>query len=304
LVQSKSNVEVERVAEAWQAPLEANTTTLVYVQVAWRHGDRTPAAPVPFSDADSWSEGLGELTKKGIAQQYRLGKWLRARYGKFLGDHFDRHEVFVRSSDYNRTLMSAQANMAGLFPPSKSEMWETGFAWQPVPVHSYPKSIDKELYEDIACPTASAEFRKVWKSGVVSKMELENRDLILFLREHSQIPNFQFYMLWMIYDNLFCMLQHNDTHVWPPWMNSSLFSRVQKLYDASSRMKYHTEVLRRLRGGPLLKDIVDRFVAKGHGALGDRPKLYAYSAFFACPHNVPLFDSLLSLNFDRCPSFD
>ncbi|VDK55986.1 unnamed protein product [Cylicostephanus goldi] len=92
------------------------------------------------------------------------------------------------------------------------------------------------------------------------------------------MPSFQFYQLWMIYDNLFCMLQHNDTHKWPEWMNATLFSRLQTLYDASSRMKYHTEILRRLRGGPLLKDIIDRFVAKRNGVLGEKPKLYAYSA--------------------------
>ncbi|EPB72485.1 hypothetical protein ANCCEY_08426 [Ancylostoma ceylanicum] len=120
-------------------------------------------------EVGNMGDGIGLAAR--TSQQYRLGKWLRARYGKFLGDRFDRHEVFVRSSDYNRTLMSAQANMAGevvilmesccvlplhsvmvnviyfagLFPPSKSEMWETGLAWQPVPVHSFPKSIDKVL---------------------------------------------------------------------------------------------------------------------------------------------------------------
>ncbi|KAK6742876.1 hypothetical protein RB195_010252 [Necator americanus] len=250
-VQPKHDVEVERFVEAWPVPVEAKTDSLLYVQVAWRHGDRTPAISVPFSDADTWNEGLGELTKRGIAQQYRLGKWLRARYGKWLGDHFDRSQVFVRSSDYNRTLMSAQANMAGLFPPSKLEMWDAGLAWQPVPVHSIPKSIDKELYEDIECPTASAEFNKVWKLGVVRRMEAENEDLIQYLREHSQIVDFQFYMLWMVYDNLFCMHQHNDTQTWPSWMNVTLFNRLQKLYDASSRLKYHTEVLRRLRGGDI-----------------------------------------------------
>ncbi|KHJ97820.1 hypothetical protein OESDEN_02199 [Oesophagostomum dentatum] len=84
-------------------------------------------------------------------------------------------------------------------------------------------------------------------------MESDNKDLIHYLGEHSQIPDFQLYMLWVVYDNLFCMLQHNDTHRWPSWMNSSIFDRVQKLYDASSRMKYHTELLRRLRGGSFIR---------------------------------------------------
>ncbi|VDM52812.1 unnamed protein product [Angiostrongylus costaricensis] len=225
-------------------PTEANAETLVYVQVAWRHGDRTPASSVPFYDASAWEEGLGELTMKGI----------------------------------------------GLFPPSKSETWDADLPWQPVPVHSVPKTMDKELYEDIDCPAASSEFSKVWDSTVVRKMVSENEDLIKYLGEKSQIPDFNLDKLWMVYDNLFCMLQHMETHKWPSWINDSIFDRVQKLYDGYSRTKYHTDVLRRLRGGPLLKDILDRFVAKVNGALGIGPKLFAYSA-----HDTTLAAMLSSL---------
>nr|CDJ93189.1 Histidine acid phosphatase domain containing protein [Haemonchus contortus] len=265
-------------ATAHLVPLEANADTLVYLQVAWRHGDRTPATPVPFSDASTWSEGLGELTRKGIAQQYRLGKWLKARYGMWFGNRFDRSEIFIRSSDYNRTIMSAQANMAGLFPPTKSEIWDKEMPWQPIPVHTVPKAIDKELYEDINCPTIKQEFSALWRSDLVRRMESENKELVEYLREKTGIPHFEFRQLWMVFDNLFCMLQHNDTHKWPSWVNASIFDRIHKLYDASSRLKYHTDVLRRLRGGPLLKDIIQRFEAKINGNLGEKPKLYAYSA--------------------------
>ncbi|KAK6020515.1 hypothetical protein OSTOST_13829 [Ostertagia ostertagi] len=82
--------------------------------------------------------------------------------------------------------MSAQANMAGLFPPSKSEMWEDNLPWQPVPVHSVPRAIDKELYEDISCPTANEEFSTLWRSEVVKRMEIENEDFIEFLKEKTK----------------------------------------------------------------------------------------------------------------------
>ncbi|WKY01251.1 hypothetical protein Q1695_015333 [Nippostrongylus brasiliensis] len=276
--------------EATLVPLEAHTDTLVYVHAVWRHGDRTPAVAVPFSSESAWPEGLGELTRKGMAQQYRLGKWLRARYGKWLGNRFDRNEIFVRSSDFNRTLMSAQVNMAGFFPPSKSELWDNALAWQPIPVHTVPKSIDKELCESIECPTASEELSRLWRSDLVRKMEDENKDIVEYLKLHSGIPNFEFRKLWMVYDNLFCMLQHNDTQKWPPWVNSTIFERIHVLYDKSSRLKYHTDLLRRLRGGPVLKDIIERFEAKANGTLGTRPKLYAYSA-----HDTTLAASLAAI---------
>ncbi|KAJ1368917.1 hypothetical protein KIN20_030276 [Parelaphostrongylus tenuis] len=118
----------------------------------------------------------------------------------------------------------------------------------------------------------------------------DNEDLIKYIGDNSQIPNFDLDKLWMVYDNLFCMLQHTDAHKWPSWINASVFDRVQDLYDGYSRTKYHTDVLRRLRGGALLKDILDRFVAKANGSLGVRPKLFAYSA-----HDTTLAAMLASL---------
>uniref|UniRef100_A0A8R1IYD1 Acid phosphatase n=1 Tax=Caenorhabditis japonica TaxID=281687 RepID=A0A8R1IYD1_CAEJA len=124
-----------------EVDLPADVNTLEYVHTIWRHGDRTPAELLFPQDISKWPEGVGELTARGAAQQYRLGQWLRKRYGKWLGDRFEINAVYVRSSDYNRTLMSAMANMAGLFPP-KQPIGD-GLLWQPVPVHTRPKPMDK-----------------------------------------------------------------------------------------------------------------------------------------------------------------
>lgn len=38
--------------------------------------------------------------------------------------------------------MSAQATLAGLFSPIKSQVWNDKLLWQPIAVHSIPKSLD------------------------------------------------------------------------------------------------------------------------------------------------------------------
>lgn len=49
-------------------------------------------------------------------------------------------QIFIRSTDYDRTLMSAEANLAGLYPPERQQMFNPNISWQPIPVHTVPES--------------------------------------------------------------------------------------------------------------------------------------------------------------------
>lgn len=274
LLLNSEDVTSSEVSPSREVPLLADTSTLEYVHTVWRHGDRTPAEYLFPDDWKKWPEGLGELTGEGAAQQYRLGQWLRKRYGAWLDEKFNRNTIYIRSSDYNRTLMSAQANMAGLFPP-KTPIAE-GLMWQPIPVHTRPKPMDKELYEEVRCPVAEAEMNAQWKSKKADGIRTKYANELQFFSEKLSLPNMELKATWRIYDNLFCEKQHKIT--WPVWMNSTIFDRVDALYNEVSQLEFHTETMRRLRGGTLLEEIFHRFGAKADGTLGQEAKFFAYSA--------------------------
>jgi len=95
------------------------------VHAVFRHGDRTPIDPFPtdpYRDAGLWPVGFGQLTSLGKSQQLQAGRWLRERYAGFLGPQYSPDQIYIRSTDVDRTLMSAQSLLAGLFPP---EGWDT-----------------------------------------------------------------------------------------------------------------------------------------------------------------------------------
>lgn len=96
--------------------------------------------------------GFGELTKLGLDEQFQLGQFLRRHYVTegyrgFVSDSYDTAEIFVRSTDYNRTLMSAQANLAGFYyppvPGTFPDSWvNKSVLWRPVPIHTVNKMQD------------------------------------------------------------------------------------------------------------------------------------------------------------------
>uniref|UniRef100_A0A6I8NAK4 Lysosomal acid phosphatase n=1 Tax=Ornithorhynchus anatinus TaxID=9258 RepID=A0A6I8NAK4_ORNAN len=133
--------------------------TLRFVTLLYRHGDRSPVKPYPkdpYQERD-WPQGFGQLTKEGMLQHWELGWALRQRYGDFLGASYHRQEVYVRSTDFDRTLMSAEVNLAGLFPPGGSQLFNPNITWQPIPVHTVPEAQDKQTHGLILPPWASPE---------------------------------------------------------------------------------------------------------------------------------------------------
>ncbi|XP_022094023.1 lysosomal acid phosphatase-like, partial [Acanthaster planci] len=143
------------------------------VNLLYRHGDRTPINIYPSDPhrADTWPEGLGQLTTLGMEMHYKLGQWLRNRYidSEFLNATYNRDSVHVRSTDSDRTLMSAESDLAGFYPPQGSQIWKPGFDWMPIPVHTIPLDEDYLLKTNgPPCPVydelkAKTKYEKKYK---------------------------------------------------------------------------------------------------------------------------------------------
>ena len=89
----------------------------------FRHGARAPESLI--FDADHyWANGPGQLTPVGMRMHYVLGAAMRQKYPELLSK-YDPEKVYVRSSDVDRTIMSAYAHMQGIFQQTGPEMSES-----------------------------------------------------------------------------------------------------------------------------------------------------------------------------------
>lgn len=90
----------------------------VYIAEVCRHGARSPWAYAPWDNDGRWTASE-QITPSGLRMQYLLGYELRNRFilqEQFLSQNYRDGEVYAYSTDYNRTIMSAQSQMLGLYP--------------------------------------------------------------------------------------------------------------------------------------------------------------------------------------------
>uniref|UniRef100_A0A5S6R2G6 acid phosphatase n=1 Tax=Trichuris muris TaxID=70415 RepID=A0A5S6R2G6_TRIMR len=251
--------------------------TLELVQVVLRHGHRTPIMLIPTDEKNSietWYPGLGELTKRGMRQQYELGKLLANQYIEQhqlvkLNDAFS--QIYVRSTDYNRTITSALANMAGFLSSSNPRTptfhgWPLN--WSPVPVHTVKLTDDSTLWTYARCPVAEAtKLNEIEMSPAYLKVQNENEKMFEWLSNKTgkmiNISN-----VWTIDDSLMIIYEGSpedwkpNEHPLPEWVTDEVYKKIHYLREAADAFIFNHEKVRRLRGGLLIGEIINRMRQK------------------------------------------
>lgn len=61
---------------------------------------------------------------------------MRGLYNGFLNETYYAEELYATSTDTDRTLMSGEAFLAGLYPPQGFQVWDKDVLWQPSSLRS------------------------------------------------------------------------------------------------------------------------------------------------------------------------
>ncbi|KAJ1528663.1 hypothetical protein ONE63_007057 [Megalurothrips usitatus] len=274
---------------------------LVMVNVLFRHGDRTPvkAYPLdPYRNVSYWSTGWGQLTTIGMQQHYELGMWLRQRYISLLKSDYTKSDVYIQSTDVDRTLMSAESNLAGLFPPRGTRMFEPNLKWQPIPIHTVPEHLDHVLAMKKPCPRYDAEFTKARNLPEIARLEKEYAGLFKYLSIHTGQEVKTIESAEYIHSTLFIESLKNFTL--PEWTKTVYPEPLKTLAQWSFALPAYTPELRRLKGGPLVKEWIDHFQKKRSSILDPDRKMFIYSA-----HDTTIANILSTLGVfqPHCPPY-
>ncbi|XP_015117680.1 venom acid phosphatase Acph-1 [Diachasma alloeum] len=244
---------------------------LKYVTAVFRHGARAPDTNGaerfpndPYLHDDFFPQGVGGLTNDGKKREYELGQLIRTLYGGLLGDIYFPSSVVARSTDYERTKMSLQLVLAGIFPPVKAQQWNPNLNWQPMIANYVPSNEDVLMIPE-ECPQYLEEFQRVKKLPEVQERLNEFSGLLKNLSDwtgkNMSIPNdmFNLYHALMSESSMGLALPQWANHIFPEGL---LLNGTILEYDIVS----YNEKLKRLNGGMLLKYITETMESVINGA--------------------------------------
>ncbi|KAL6447438.1 hypothetical protein ACFW04_001558 [Cataglyphis niger] len=262
---------------------------LELVQVVMRHGERTPLFKEtypkdPYNESTYEPWGIGQLTNQGKLTEYRIGTMLRQRYNHFLESIYHPRDIYAVSSDTDRTKMSLQLMLAGLYPPDTIQMWNPDLPWLAIPTHYMPKRVDMLLKPE-GCSIYQTALAEVKKMKEIRDKIAVHKDFFKFLSEKTGLVIEEPLLVYEIYNLLTAQKTMNLTL--PEWCTDEVYRKMQDLMVLEYEIRSYTTQLKRLNGGMLIKKFIDNMNAKSIPR-----KMYVYSghevnlAAFARAHNI------------------
>uniref|UniRef100_A0A0N5AJ10 acid phosphatase n=1 Tax=Syphacia muris TaxID=451379 RepID=A0A0N5AJ10_9BILA len=258
------------------------------------------------------------IQKKGMERLVKLGRKLKQLYVdelNFLSSDFRSDEIYIRSTDVNRTLISATSAMIGVYYDNGTKpntqypqgIWPAHFV--PIPIHTVDLSTDHMVNPTVPCKRYYWLWNNAMKTEEFQKLRTENQEMLANLSEATGVENVALETLWSIYDPIYNELSDKRATV----IDKEFFEKlepVKKLVDDMAEGLYISTFdgiplkseIARIRGGGLLWNVLNRIDQKIYCSDESNKvkvecnwisglKLYAYSG-----HDTTLSGFLTALN--------
>ncbi|KAJ8951168.1 hypothetical protein NQ318_021612, partial [Aromia moschata] len=216
------------------------------------------------------------LFQKGKARLYQLGKWLRNRYRNFLPQKYSPKDIYVRSTNADRCLMSAAAALAGLYRPEKSEVFDPELPWQPIPVHTMPPEDDEVLSMLKDCRRYRLALKKSMETHYFKELRVHYEAFLKYISERSGAKMADMRDIAILQAVLEMYSSYNASFL-PSWCESLNNETLLYLAGVSQERFTLNLELKRLRTGPFWANFFAYFDNVING-IDDTPKFVMLSA--------------------------
>lgn len=127
---------------------------------------------------------------------------------------FNVNDIYVQSSDVDRTLMSAQSTLAGFYPPFGNKIWNRNLLWQPIPVHTISAGTDHLIAGQVpTCPSYQNALNQYMASEEMRQFENSIQPMYDYLTINTGTEINNMFLLGMVRDAWLCESVHNFTYV-------------------------------------------------------------------------------------------
>eukprot|EP00742_Colponemidia_sp_Colp-10_P010178 GILJ01011154.1.p1 GENE.GILJ01011154.1~~GILJ01011154.1.p1 ORF type:complete len:514 (-),score=62.72 GILJ01011154.1:94-1635(-) len=278
---------------------EHDNCDLKMVVEVCRHGARAPNSifPTDRNNASAWPAGLGQLTALGIRQHYLIGAEFRRRYMEqepLLSSRYAHGQLYVRSTDVDRTLQSAVAQAAGLFPagvgPALQVESQADRAVPPLRVHNLSNILSSlqldalpSRYQPVSIHTVSPDDDLLMQTYLpemcprMAELESEQRRTEAwreredaeydFLRSLSKLVGMQLTLssAALISDDLTC--EQFEGLQWNEGITESIHDRVKSIHSFVKHISFGLPEFKRVVASAFFQELLLKFEEQIQGEL-------------------------------------
>lgn len=186
----------------------------------------------------------------------------------------------------DRTISSALSFLAAFFPPLENSN-PLPIPWQPVPVVSIARNVDELIAQKRACPKYDEVYRSQMKSEELKAIDSKNQNLYRILSKNTGENISSIRDVELLHNTL----EAERAAGWtlPDWTEDIFPERTLPLAARYLRLLTDTPFMKRIKGGPLITEIIDTMLSR-RNQLSERA-ITIYSG-----HDVTLVNVMNSMN--------